>query len=345
MTAVPASVVGQVPAQWYRDPISCLQATLATLLIRAGEDPLETLGLGWEFRYLPGDVRFEEFYWPCRYPGDVVRSVLPWHAATSRWRTAPQHDPLSAVEECLADGRLPIVAVDNYHLPFRPAYHDVHAAHLLVVYEVDRSAAEVGVSDTMPPAFAGRLPVADLLRSWRSANPLDDQDVFFSGSGIGKRWLDVRFDTPFGALDPAGLRTALRGNLRGFAEPVGAPPGARVGLRGVSVLVDEIVDRAGAGDGRALAEVYTFGWSMQAQAALHGELLRRCGDRWGIPLLAETGRRVERVAHRWTAVRVSAAHGRTAPTRWVAPLRRHGTTLRRAYEETVESVRLAVEAL
>lgn len=345
MTAVPASALGRVPQQWYRDPISCLQATLATLLIRAGHDPLETVGLAWEFRYLPGDVRFEEFYWPCRYPGDVVHSVLPWHPATSRWRTAPQHDPLAAVEECLADGRLPIVAVDNYHLPFRPAYHDVHAAHLVVVYDVDRSAGQVGVCDAMPPAFTGRLPVADLLRSWQSVNPRDDQDAFFSGSGIGKRWLDVRFDTPFAALDPAGLRAALTANRRGFEEPAGTTPGARVGLAGLTAFADEITDRAGAGDGVALAEAYTFGWGMQAQAALHGELLRRCADRWGVPVLAEAGRRVERVAHRWTAVRVTAAHGRTTPERWVTPLARHSMALRRAYEEAVESMGPAIGAL
>jgi hypothetical protein len=283
-------------------------------------------------------VRPEEFYWPCSRPGDLVGSVLPHHEASSRWLVAPPQDPLSALRPVLQDNRLPVLAVDNYHLPFRPAYHDVHAAHLLVVYELGTDS--VAVCDSMPPAYQGRLPVADLLRSWRSTNPRDHQDVFFSGSGIDARWLDVRLGTPFPELTADRLVPALAANVRGFGDQHDqhGQHGHRVGLTGLRRFTAELVQRAERGDGTALAQAYTFGWGMQAQAELHGELLGRCGAQWQAPALAEAGRLVAKVARCWTGLRVTAAHGTVEPARWVDHLARHGERLRRAYEEAVESV-------
>jgi hypothetical protein len=321
--------------QWYRDPVSCLQTTLATLLIHAGEKPLDSLGLAWEFLHVPGDVPMEEYYWPCRYPYDLARSVLPHHPVRSRWHEAPAADPVSALEGALAEGRLPVVAVDNYHLPFRPAYHDVHSAHLIVVYEVDRSAGTVGVSDVMPPAFLGPLRIEDLVRAWRSELPRDVQNSFFSGAGVARtRWLDVRFLEPFAELTPARLSSALSADVRRFTEPADE----HAGLSGLAEYTGLLLDRARAGDGDALRAAYTFGWATQAQSALHGELLRRCGSDWGVPGLVEAGRRVERVAHCWTGLRVAGAHGRTDPHGWLPELTRHVHRLHRIYQEAVESV-------
>ncbi|MGX7674002.1 BtrH N-terminal domain-containing protein [Plantactinospora sp. DSM 117369] len=314
--------------QWYRDPVSCLQSTLATLLLEAGHDPLEVLGLSWEFRYHPGDVRPEEYYWPCRRPGDLAGSLLPLHDVTSRWRAIDPADPLGAWRDALAGGRLPVVAVDNYHLPFRPAYHDVHAAHLLVVYDVDETAGTVAVSDAMPPDFAGPLPAEVLLRSCGAAGVDDEQDVFFSGPVTsGGRWLDVRLPAAIPALDPGRLGLALDANAAGFAAPSDDAWTGADGLRRYCAQLGT------AATPELLAEAYTFGWGMQAQASLHGELLRTLGARWDRPALAEAGRRVEQVAHRWTAVRVTAAHGRDDPAGCAGPLRDHLGRLRRAYQE------------
>ncbi len=71
------SVPVEAPLLWYRDPISCLQSTFASVLDRAGVNPLVALGAGWEFLYVPDDVRSEEFYYPCRYEGDLGRSLFP----------------------------------------------------------------------------------------------------------------------------------------------------------------------------------------------------------------------------------------------------------------------------
>jgi hypothetical protein len=316
---------------WYRDPVSCLQSTFATLLLHAGAEPLSVLGLAWDFRYLPGDVRTEEFYWPCRYPGDLARSVLPYHDVTSEWRTADPEEPLAALSAVLAEDRLPVVAADNFHLPFRPAYQDVHSAHLIVIAEVDAAGGRVRVSDAIPPAFQGWLDVAHLRRAWGSGNPRDYQNVFFGGAPIGGRWLDIRFGASFPELTRERLAIALAANVRGFSAPDG--PGW-AGLDGLRRYTAELLTRAGAGDGVALEEAYTFGWGPQAQAALHGELLRRCGDLWRVPGLVDAGRLVERTAHLWTGVRVTAAHARDEPE----GLARHVERLHRAYEDALAAI-------
>lgn len=81
-------------------------------------------------------------------------------AATDVWRE---------VRATLADDRLVIAAVDNFHPPFRPAYGDVHTAHLVVVYGLGETRGVVHVSDAMPPALRGTVPIEEFLRSWSSA--------------------------------------------------------------------------------------------------------------------------------------------------------------------------------
>src|SRR5262249_45530351 len=200
--------------------------------------------------------------------------------------------------------RLVIAAVDNYHLPFRPAYGDVHAAHLVVVYGLDEVRGLVYVSDAMPPAFRGAVPIEAFLRSWGSANPTDVQDAFFSDSRIGRRGLDGRLGSPPPPLTPGLLGGFLRTDVDTFTTAASA----RTGLAGFDEFAGELLDRCRAGDATALRELYPFGWGMQAQAALHGELLRRCGQEWGDPALAGAGRAVEAVAHAWTGLRVTGAH-------------------------------------
>jgi hypothetical protein len=365
-TVEQATASGQIQ-MWYRDPLSCLQATIATVLLHAGADPLPVLGLGWEFRYVPGDVRPEEFYYPCHPHGDLVRSLAPHHPVASNWwRPAGGGDPLEEIVDRLRRNELVIAAVDNYHLPFRPAFRDVHAAHLLVVYGVDRRAGEVHVSDAMPPAFQGGVPIGHFLRAWDSENPADVQDAFFSDARIGRRCLSVRLTAPMPPIDHAALRGALRANLRqltahgpenvsengpenGSANvpedvPEDVPP-AWTGLGGLRRYVDHVTTAAEAGAEDALAEVYPFGWGMQAQSYLHGELLARYGLDWRVPELCEAGRAVTSVAYAWTGVRLTAAHGRTEPARAAGALTRHATRLRQRYVTAAEAVQRAADAL
>jgi Butirosin biosynthesis protein H, N-terminal len=342
MTVLATEVVraARPPRQWYRDPISCLHSTLATLVLDAGSDPLAVLGLSFEFLYKPGDVRSEEFYFPCRFDDDLARSIAPYHPVSSEWWRATGEDPLAELAARIANGELPIVAVDNYHLPFRPAYHDVHAAHLVVVYGIDAGRREVSVSDAMPPAFQGEIADADLLRSWSSPNPRDDQDAFFSDARIDRRCLSVRFEAPVPPLDLDRLEHALRCNVERLAAG-----DEWSGLPGLRRYLDELVERAGAGERRPLEELYPFGWAMQAQAYLHGELLRARGADWSLPELREAGRVAESVAYAWTGLRMTGAHGLSAPAEAVPDLRRHAGRLRHRYEEALEAFEQAVEAL
>ena len=326
--------------QWYRDPISCLQSTLATVLLAADAEPLPVLGLAWDFLFVPGDVRPEEFYYPCRFEGDVARSLAPYHPIRSSWWSpALDEDPLGELARRVEDGELPVAAVDNYHLPFRPAFHDVHAAHLVAVYAVDRRREEVHVSDATPPAFQGAIAAADFLASWSSTNPPDDEDAFFSDSTIGRRCLSLEIDGALPPLAPARLRAALDENLARFGGE------GWNGLAGLRRYVDDLTARAQAGERRPLEELYAFGWGMQAQTYLHGELLREAGAGWSLPELAEAGRAVLEVASAWTGLRMTGAHGLSAPAAAAADLRRHGNRLRRRYEVALEAVARAAESL
>jgi hypothetical protein len=338
VTARTHMITGPEPELWYRDLISCLQATFGSLLVRLGADPLAVLGAGWRFLHLPGDVRFDEFYYPCQ-DADLGAALAPHHELRARWwQPADEDDVWREVRESLVDDRPVIAAVDNFHLPFRPAYGDVHAAHLVVVYGLDEVRGLVYVSDAMPPAFRGAVPIEAFLRGWGSANPPDVQDAFFSDSRIGRRCLDVRLDAPPAPLTPELLGGYLRTDVDGFTT---ATP-ARTGLAGFDEFAGELVDRCRAGDAAALRELYPFGWGMQAQASLHGELLRRCGREWGDPVLAGAGRAVEAVAHAWTGLRITGAHGLDDPRAVSADIAHHATVLRGKYAYAVDAVSAAI---
>jgi hypothetical protein len=339
-------ITGPEPELWYRDLISCLQATFASVLARAGAEPLTVLGAGWRFLHRPGDVRSEEFYYPCPADpsgdADLGAALAPHHELHSRWwQPADPDDPCREIRATLAEDRLVIAAVDNFHLPFRPAYGDVHAAHLVVLYGLDEVRGLVYVSDAMPPAFRGAVPIEAFLRSWGSANPTDVQDAFFSDSQIGRRCLDVRLD----AEPPSSTPELLGGFLRADVEVFATAGASRTGLAGFDEFARELSERCRAGDAAALRELYPFGWGMQAQASLHGEFLRRCGREWGDPELAGAGRAVEAVAHAWTGLRITGAHGLEDPRAVSADIAHHATVLRGNYARAVDAVGAAAARL
>jgi hypothetical protein len=335
---------------WCRDLVSCLQSTFATVLAHAGHDPLEVLGAHWEFRYKPGDVRTEEFYYPCAVAGDLAASLAPHYPVNSSWHQpagAGTEDPVAAMDEIIAvldEDHLVIAAVDNYYLPFRPAFGDVHAAHLIVVFGVDLELGLIYVSDAMPPAFRGSIPVADFVRAWSSGNPADVQDVFFSDARIDRRFMTVKIEEPFPVLDRAMLRTVLASNLAAFRAGSGLD---WTGLDGLGRFLAALLDACASGDGRLLAETYPFGWGMQAQASLHAELLRRFGTEPGQPAtcLREAARLVEATANAWTGLRMTAAHGLADPAACARDLTRHAAALRHRYDLALASLDEAVELM
>lgn len=339
VTAQTYMITGLEPELWYRDLISCLHATLGSLLARQGVDPLSVLGAGWRFLHLPGDVKPEEFYYPCPADefghSDLGAALAPHHELHARWwQPADETDICREIRATLTDNQLVIAAVDNFYLPFRPAYRDVHAAHLVVVYGLDETRGVVYVSDAMPPAFRGTIPIDEFQRSWSSANPADVQDKFFSDARIGRRCLDVRLDTPPAPLTPERFGGFLRTDVEAFTTATSA----RTGLVGYDKFAAELLDRCRAGDAAALRELYSFGWSMQAQASLHGELLRHCGREWADPALAGAGRAVEAVAHAWTGLRITGAHGLEDPSAVASDIAHHATVLRSTYARAIDAV-------
>jgi hypothetical protein len=334
------------PRLWYRDLISCLQATFATVLDQAGEEPLDVLGAAWQFVYRPGEVSSEEFSYPCRFPGDLGRSLAPHHPLSSRWVVpADPGDPLAEIRAALDAGRLPVAAVDNFHLPFRPAYGDVHAAHLITVFGLDEGRGLVHVADAMPPEFRGPVPLPAFLAAWDSANPADVQDAFFSDARIGRRLLEIAVGGPYPELTPARLAGFLRSDAERMSSGAADGPQGAQGLAGLARYTRELVERSAAGDATAVRELYPFGWGMQAQASLHGELLRTRGAAWRMPRLAVAGRAVEAVAHAWTGLRITGAHARGDAEGAAEALARHSAVLRHRYAEAHDAIGAALGEL
>lgn len=330
------------PPLWYRDTVGCLQATVGSALLAGGWDPLEVLGAGWSFTHLPQDAPHEEFYLPLPPGVQLAQALAPHHALELSWSRARQagRAALGELAEVLAGGGLPIAAVDNYHLPFRPAYHDLHAAHLVIVYAVDGYRQLVQVADPTPPAFTGSVPVESFLAAWQSGNPADEQDAFFSRTAIGGRFLVLAPPGNPRPLSAHQLAEAIQANYLRLQHPDGPGGGepAWLGMVGLRKYLSAVGDAAAAGDREAVRRVYPGSWSAQASASLHGELLRARGARWRLPELIELGRAVERVAHAWTAVRVTAAHAWSDPAPVADLLHAQGRRLSARYQNAVALV-------
>ncbi|MFD5141792.1 BtrH N-terminal domain-containing protein [Streptomyces sp. NPDC058401] len=326
--------------QWYEDPLSCLQTTLSSILLEHGLQPVAVLGPSCEFVFAPGDVMREEFYRPVQSERGVAADLIPYHDVESAWTTGSTADDLIALVE---EHSSVIVAVDNYHLPFRPAYQDVHAAHLVVVPAWRRTpegGVEFYVSDAQPPAFQGWLSAEHLVASWTSGNPTDTQDVFFSSREIGGRVLTV--DVRQRPEEPATgqVLRALQGNLDRWNEgTAGTSDRLWTGRSGLRRFIGHLHERAG--DPAELRPAYTFGWAMQAQAFLHGRFAQEAGLRSKDGRLSAVAASADRVVSAWSNLRLLSAHAANVPGISALILRR-GEELLHAYEQLAVDWRLAL---
>lgn len=332
---------------WRHDLAGCLHACAATLLQQRGMPALETLGAHWGFYYPPGDFRQEEYYFPCRPGASLLASLAPYHPVSSRWHQAGTAAAgWSEVREQVAAGRPVAVAVDNYHLPFRPAYHDVHANHLVIVYGFDDEDETARVLDAVPPGFDGDLPLPALAAARDSGNEAQhDRDMFFANSAVANRWLDLTVDRdrmrpadqerPAEAAAVAGY---LRRNMTGFDAPDDGDD--HVGLAGQRSFLRDMEWRLSHGDAVA-DELFVVAGSALAVTALHADWLAEVGRASGRPKLSELGRSVERVAHHWTALRIIAALTRSGDVTVARLRRRHDELLadtQRAIDKTASVI-------
>lgn len=299
---------------WRHEEVwSCLQTSIAGVLTYYGADAVTILGAGWDFYYLPGDVRWQEYYYPCRWPS-LGRSLGPHHPIVSRW-----HHPADAesgwleVKAAIDRGIPPIVAVDNFHLTYRPAYQDVHADHLVVVYGYDEEADEVYVLDGSPPGRHGPVPGEEMRRARASSNPVEgERDLFFAGTQIDHRWLEVELEDELPAVTREWVVKVMADNVERFRRREEGP--GLSGMKGMEEFFAAARERLAQGEGiRVMDELYIFGYAIQASTVLHGEFLTRTGRRLGWTELVELGRRVGRLGHHWTPLRVMGAHGRSDP--------------------------------
>lgn len=296
---------------WRHDLVGCLHTSIASVLLFHGHDPTVVLGAAWDFYYPPGDARPEEYYYPCRW-GSLVESLAPFHPVSSRWYVPG--DPGEAwtrVRDSVTHGEPSIVAVDNYFLPFRPAYRDVHSAHLVVVYGYDDEGNQTYVLDAVPPAYKGPLSLDELDAARGSGNVVEnDRDWFFAGSAIEHKILELTFGDSFPELTPEWVGGVLDDNVARFARDDDA---AYAGRPGLARYARAVIERCHGGEGEdALEELFAVGGIALDSTALHAEFLYAASRRLGIEPLARLGRRVDRLAHHWTAIRIHAAKGRWA---------------------------------
>lgn len=316
---------------WRHDLTHCLHTTMGVLLGFHGLDPLPVLGSGWGFAYRPGDVRREEYYFPC-LDGSLLASLAPYHPLSSHWHEpAGPAEGWAAVRAAVAAGTPVAVAADNFHLPFRPAYTDVHTNHLLTVYGFDDERGLVFVADPVPPRFQGAIRIEELTAARDSANPIrHDRDLFFTANPLNNRWLTIRVDGPVPEPDLDFVRRVLLANLAGFAAGArsasagGAlpgsgragsgtgPDGALRGLAGQREFLTSWLPRVTEGE-HCVDEVFILAGAMLASTGLHADFLADAGHRFDHPPLAEAGRMVDRVAHHWAALRIAVATARVEP--------------------------------
>jgi hypothetical protein len=327
-------------AQWLGN---CMHSCVGSVLRYHGVDPVPVFGAHWEFHYRPGDARPDEYYHPER-AGDLLGTLAPHHAIRSAWHEPP--DDESAWEEVRAEvdaGRPPVVAVDNFHLPFRPAYGDVHANHLVVVYGHADGGETVHVLDSSPPGHRGPMPYADLRRARRSENPREhERDTFFAGSPIRNRWLGIEVCGPPPEIDEAWVRRVLAANVEGFRTA--GEPGELAGVAGLGRCLDlSIAGLQGPDPVAAIDELYVLVGAELGSIGSHARFLTETGGRHGWWPLVELGRDVARVGHHWTALRPLVGLHRSRPGEVIPRLRRRWAELLIDQQAVLDRTELALE--
>ena len=293
---------------WRHDLAGCLHACVGTLAEHAGFAPLEVLGANWQFYYRPGDVRSEEYYFPCPDGRSLLASLAPRHPIDSRWRwPADAEQGWLEVRDQVAAGTPVAVAVDNFEVPFRPAYRDVHSNHLVVVHGFDDERQTVTVLDAIPPFFNGELPLPVLTAARNSANrSAHARDMFFADDPIGNRWLQLIVEGAPTSGEPAS--SFLAQNLKEFQAA--SEPDCYRGRDGVAQFLADIGDRLEAGLSIG-DELFVVAGVALAGTAVHADWVADSGRRLQLPGWPELARQISRLAYHWTALRILAALSRT----------------------------------
>lgn len=331
-------------APWRHDLGHCLHTTMGVLLRHLGLDPLQVLGANWGFFHRPDDIRREEYYFPLHRDG-LLESLAPHHPVWSRWHWPEDAESgWQEVRAAVLAGTAVAAAADNFHLPFRPAYRDVHTNHLLTVYGFDDERDLVLVADPVPPRFQGAIPRGQFTDARDSANPvLHDRDLFFTDNPVANRWLEVGVDGEVPPHDRDFVRGVLAANDRAFAA--GHPGPELSGLAGQRTFLDELGDRLASGDESVIDEAFIAIGAVLAMTGVHGDYLAATAHEFDAPDLREAARTVDRVAHSWSALRIGVAMARDEPALAEASVRNRAKHLMADQELALERLRAAARTL
>lgn len=165
------------------------------------------LGAGWGFRAFSCNMPML-----CEYDLPVS---WPRYAASLRVFSGilleiHPDDPGEDAYDRLAFGQPVILAVDSFHLPYRPAFGRVNSGRTLLATGMSRSGETVDIRDSWMPAYTGALARSDLDRARASRLPLDmEREPLFAGAPLNRRWWTAALtDAPLIAK-PHGYETAL----------------------------------------------------------------------------------------------------------------------------------------
>lgn len=292
---------------WRHDLVGCLWTSAGTILDFYGAPVLETLGAAWGFRHQPQNVRREEYYYPCPDGASLYEAIAPYHPIRSTWHTpADAEEGWRQVRDLVTAGTPVVCAADNFYLPFRPAYQDVHTNHMVVVHGFDEDAGTVRVLDAVPPRFDGDITIEELTAARSSTNPmLHDRDMFFTNRPIANRWLEIGIDVAaFPRFDVDFVRSCIKRNHEGFYAADSEVEYR--GIHGQEKFLAGQADSLERGDD-IRDRLFLVAGAALANTALHADWLALASRRLDLPELSELGRQVDRLAHHWTTIRIIAA--------------------------------------
>ncbi|HEU4882762.1 MAG TPA: hypothetical protein VFT45_10965 [Longimicrobium sp.] len=149
----------------------------------------------------------------------------------------------------LASGGAVVVAVDVFHLPYRPAFGRVHSSRTVRV-RPGPAPGQVWVDDDWPPVRSGPLDAAVLDRARASPVPRDEvREPLFAGTPVAGEWWAVEVDGEVCAALPARV-DALLDELRREAVEGGEDDAGRYGLAAFAAFRAEVDSALTTGPGR-----------------------------------------------------------------------------------------------
>ncbi|MGJ5895469.1 hypothetical protein DF268_07815 [Streptomyces sp. V2] len=282
--------------------LDCITSTYGTVLRSLGYDPA-ALGECWGYHHAP----MVEAEWPIehlelrRRPiADTLRSWYGLDIEVERHPTVQQ--AWQTARGILDAGRLVIVLVDAFHLPYSGQYLRVHHPHRIVI--TGYSGAVVDVFDGYQGSlFEGQIDLSDLLAAM-SAEQLAEQRrgdpdwrnwtiTLRPGKGAHAKWTKAVFNS------------ALKRNLDLFLS--GAEEGAPAGCTRLRDCIEEL--RSAPSSFAELSPVGMLevtGWfgELGSQRSLNARFLRAAGEALSLPRLGDCAEQAEELSKRWTMKKV-----------------------------------------